>query len=836
MGDGMETLFQDLRYGVRMLRKSPGFTTVAVLTLALGIGANTAIFSLTNQILLRTLPVPNPEQLVRLRSPGPNPGRVRTAFDGDAGVFSYPMYKDLRERASLFYGLLAWFDLELNVSGRGSTETAKGELVSGNYFETLGVNPAFGRLFSMSDETAPGANPVAVLSYGYWSRHFGADPSILNKPLTVNRISLTVVGVARKGFVGVQVGITPDIFIPLTMKAQMMPEDILKLGDRDDHWLPLIARLKPGMTRQQAQAALQPTYAALLQEEANLLKISGHDRTQFLAKPLQLKDGSQGQPILQYHAEAPLLLLTGMVALVLLVACANLAGLLVARGEARHREIAVRLAMGAGRWRLVRQLLTESLLIAIVGGTAGLALASWCLKTMIAAIPPGIGMSGLATLDLRVLSFAVALTLFTSALFGLAPAIRATGVDLQTRLKDQASNVSEGRSNVGLRKVLIAGQVALTAMLLIGAGLLARTMVNLERANLGLHPDQILQFSVAPNLNGASPVQTLAFSDRVQREIAVMPRVRSVTASVLPIFADEDAGFNITPEGYVVRPDEEADVLYDYVGPSYFSTMGIPLIAGREFLDADSATSQRVVIINQTLARRFFAGRNPIGMHIARGTSKPDMQIVGLVGDSKWDTPASTIVPFLYEPYTQDPQLGPLSFYVRTEGDPVAMAAAVRGVIEQIDPTLPVNNMRALTQQVSNSMFNYQLVATLSASLAAVAALLAMLGIYGVLAYVVARRTREIGIRIALGSQPKAILRLVIGQGVAFTAIGGAIGVLTALLASQWVVSLLYGVTARDPLTFVGVIVLLALVSGAACWIPARRAMRIDPMVALRHE
>ncbi|HEX5423190.1 MAG TPA: ABC transporter permease, partial [Candidatus Acidoferrales bacterium] len=380
----LETTWQDVRFALRMLRKSPGFTAVAVLTLALGIGANTAIFSLTDQVLLRTLPVPNPQELVRLRSPGPSPGRVRTDYDGDAGVFSYPVYKDLRERTSVFAGILAWYDLDLNVSGRGTTQTAHGELVSGNYFNTLQVTSAFGRVFSMSDETAPGANPVAVLSYGYWSRQFGSDPSILNKSLIVNGVSLTVVGVARKGFDGVQVGTSPDIFIPLTMKAQMMPADVLNVDSRMDHWLPLIARLKPGMTRQQAQAALQPLYAALLQQDAKLFKFSARNRRQFLAKSLQLTDGSHGLPILQHDARAPLLVLMGMVGLVLLIACANLASLLIARGEARQREIAVRLAMGAGRWRLTRQLLTESLLIAVAGGAAGLALGSWCLKTLIA--------------------------------------------------------------------------------------------------------------------------------------------------------------------------------------------------------------------------------------------------------------------------------------------------------------------------------------------------------------------------------------------------------------------------------------------------------------------
>ncbi|MFI5126195.1 MAG: ABC transporter permease [Candidatus Acidiferrales bacterium] len=835
----MNTLWQDIRYGLRMLGKSPAFAVIAILTLALGIGANTAIFSFTDQVLLRNLPVPHPEQLVVLRSPGPNHGR--TSSDGDsAAVFSYPMYKELRDRSSIFSGLLTCFAIDVNVSGHGQMQSARGELVSGNFFQTLEVQPALGRVFTSSDETAPGANPVAVLSYGYWRRQFGADPSILNAPLTVNGTALTVIGVARKGFYGVQVGATPDIFIPITMHAQMSPEDGLSLDTRTDHWLAILGRLKPGMPRKRAEAALQPIYVPLLEEDAKLLKLSGSHYKQFLAKPLQLTDGSGGRQILQQSAEEPLLVLMGMVGLVLLIACANLASLLVARGEARQREIAVRLALGAGRGRLVRQLLTESLLIGVAGGAAGIALASWCLNAMMGAIPSDVGMTGLqGGLDLRVLWFAAAATLLTSILFGLAPAMRATRVNLQSTLKDQGSSVSEGRSNIRMRKILIVAQVALTAVLLAGAGLLTRTLVNLEHTNLGVHTENILQFSVEPDLNGDSTAQTVALSDSARQRFAALPGVRSVSASGMPIFADDDSSFNITPEGYAMHPDEDTNVQYNYIGPNYFSTMGIPLIAGREFTEADTAKSQKVIIINEKLARRFFAGRNPIGLHIAQGAGNkvhPDMEIVGVVADSKWDGPRDTIQPFLYEPYAQNPLLGVLMFYVRTERDPAQMAATLHATMEQLDPNLPVNNMRTLTAQIDDEMFNDRLVAILSISLALLAALLAALGLYGVLSYVVARRTREIGIRMALGGQRADILRLVLGQGAQLTVIGGAVGIVAALALARLMSSLLFGVSANDPLTFVGVAVLLGIVSGAACYIPARRAVRVDPIVALRYE
>src|SRR5579872_4675161 len=835
----MNTLVQDVRYGLRMLAKSPAFTAIAVLTLAMGIGANTAIFSFTDQVLLRTLPVPHPEQLVVLQSPGPNPGRTWSDGDG-AASFSYPMYKDLRDRSSAFSGLLACFPVDVNVSGRGATQNAHGELVTGNFFETLEVQAALGRVFMASDETAPGANPVVVLSYGYWSRHFGSDPSILNQSLIVNGTPLTVVGVARAGFDGVQVGAMPDIFIPMTMKEKVSPNDQLTLADRNDHWVAILGRLKPGMTRVRAQASLQPVYAPILESDAKLLKLSGARLKQFLAKPLQVNEGAQGRQILQKDAKQPLLILMSMVGLVLLIACANLASLLIARGEARQREIAVRLALGAGRWRLVRQLLTESLLIGAAGGAAGLAVASWCSNAIAGAIPQDVGMAGVqGGIDLRVLWFAVALTVATSVLFGLAPALRATRVNLQTTLKDQGSSVSEGRSNVRLRKVLIVAQVALTAVLLAGAGLLAQTLTNLEHANLGVRTENVLQFSVEPDLNGDKPAQTLALGQQARQAIAALPGVRSVTISEEEVFANDDNSSNITPEGYTVRPDEDTNVFWAYISPNYFSTMGIPLAAGREFTDADTTTSQKVIIINQALARRFFAGRNPIGLHIARGAGSsvhPDMEIVGVVADSKWDGPRAKIVPFMYQPYTQDPELGTLVFYVRTERDPAQMAATLHATMERLDANLPVNNMRTLTAQIGDEMFNDRLVAVLSMSLALLAALLAALGLYGVLSYVVARRTREIGIRMALGGQRADILRLVLGQGAQLTAIGGVTGIVAALALARLMSSLLFGVRRSEPLTFVAVAVLLAIVSGAACYIPARRAVRVDPIVALRYE
>jgi predicted permease len=836
----METLFQDVRFGLRMLVKSPGFTIVAVLTLALGIGANTAIFSLTDQILLRTLPVPDPQQLVVLRSPGPQNGHCWSDIDSCAQSFTYPMYKALREHANVFSGLLAYRGVGINVSGHGTTQSAHGVLVSGNYFETLEVQPALGRLFTANDETSSGANTVAVLSYGYWSRQFGADASIVNHALKVNGLPLTVVGVARRGFNGIQVGEEPDVYIPVTMKSQMIPTEGRPLGARDDFWLPVVGRLKRGITRVQAQASLQPIYSALLQEDGKIrAAFSAEGLKRYVSKPLLLISGAHGRLVLQHDAEEPLLVLTSMVGLVLLIACANLAGLLVVRGEARQREVAVRLAIGARRTRLIRQLLTESVLIGVGGGAAGIALASWGIKAMVHAIPPSQGMLGLAsTLDHRVLWFAIALTLATTILFGLMPALRSTRVDVHSDLKEH-TRVSGSRSAVRLRKILIVAQVSLTAVLLAGAGLFARTLANLEHADLGVNTDHVLQFSVSPDLNGNTTAQTLQFADSARREIAGLGGVVSVSVSTIPIFSDDDMGFNITPQGYPMAHDEHTDVLGSYVGPNYFATLGIPLVAGRDFTEVDAASSPKVCIINEKLVERFFAGRNPIGLHIARGAGTnvhPDIEVVGIAANSKWDGPRSDLVPFMYMPYSQNSRLGALTFYVRTDREPGFMAASVRSAIKRLDPNLPINDMRAITAQISDSMFNARLLATLSISLAWLAALMAALGLYGVLSYIVVRRTREIGVRMALGGQRSDILRLVISQGLWLTVTGGVIGIAAALIASRWAASLLYGIEARDPVTFLAVSVLLAIVSGVSCYLPARRAANVDPMVALRYE
>ena len=834
----MGALLQDARYALRMLAKSPGFTLVAILTLALGIGANAAIFSVTDQILLRLLPVQKPEELVVLRSPGPNPGRNWS--DGDIGVaFSYPMYKDLRDHNPVFSGLLARFAIQASVSGQGQTELANGELVSGNYFEVLGVRPALGRVLTSQDETAAGANPETVLSYGYWERHFGRDPGILNKQLVVNGVSMTVVGVVAPGFFGVQVGQTPDIFIPVTMKAQMTP-NWDGLADRKDHWLAMLGRLKPGMSIPKAEAGIAPEYSAVLQSEASDLKSSPERKKQFLDKKILLDMGSHGRPILQHDAGKPIWILMSMVGLVLLIACANLASLLVARGEARQREIAVRMAMGAGRWRLIRQLLTESLLISLAGGAAGLLVGSWTLGALVGSIPESLGAQGLqAKFDYRVLLFALGISILTGLLFGLIPALRSTSADLQSTLREQGANVFGGKSNVRLRKALLVSQVALTVVLLAAAGFFAQSLINLKEQNLGVKTDHVIQFAVAPELNRYTPEQTVALADRLRENIAALPGVRSVSASEMSLLSNSDSYANITAEDYTVSEDTNTDVQQNWIGPNFFATLGIPLLSGREFDNRDTSTAPKVAIVSEKMAQTYFRGQNPIGRHFAFGSGNdvhPDIEIVGVAKDSKNTDLRQEIRPLVYIPYTQDKHFGNVTFYVRTNLGPTALGSTLRKTVQSADANLPVFDMKTLDQQVDEIAFSERLLTFFSLCLGLLAALLAAIGLYGVMAYMVAQRTREIGIRMALGASQKNVAWLVLREIVRISIAGLGIGLLAAFGIGKLIESQLFGVKASNPLVFLTSAVLLSAVALLAGWLPARKAASVDPMVALRYE
>jgi predicted permease len=829
----LETLWQDLRYGTRLLRRSTAFTLVAVVTLALGIGANTAIFSLTYQILLRRLPVPHPEELVILRSPGPREGSTHSDGDG-AAFFSYPLYKDLRERDHVFSGLLGRFPVPLSVSAMGRAERADGELVSGNYFDVLGVTPSLGRIFGPDDETVAGANPVAVLSYSFWTRRFGNDPSVLNKQITVNGTLLTIVGVTKEGFNGIQVGQVPDMFIPITMKAQMTPS-WNGLDDRKWHWVAIMGRLKPGMSMSSSEAVVQTVFHPLLEAEVQLEQIPPKTQTRFMARKLLLEPGLHGRPTLQRETKEPLTFLMAMVGLVLLIACANLAGLLVAKGETRQREIMVRLSLGASRKRVLRQLLTEGLLLALAGGMAGLMVAPFLLRLIVRAMPDGMGLVGLkAQLDSPMLIFALVVSLSTIMLFALLPALRLVRGPVGSWNQRAGGNVSAA----GLRKWLIISQVVLTTVLLAGAGLFTRSLMNVKNVNLGLQTDHALEFSISPALSRYSPARAIDLLSRLRTALAAQPGVRSASAAEVPILSGATNSAGLTAEGYAIGENEETFAEQNWIAPDYFATMKIPLLAGREFRESDKLESPKVAIVNQSLVRRYFVGRDAIGKHIifGRGNVHPDIEIVGVVADSKHENPREEITPFAYIPIAQDAHPAGITFYMRTAQEPVAAAGMVRSVVGGLDSTLPIYNLETLSEQLNDSMVADRILAFLCIWLGLLAAALAAIGLYGAMAYMVARRTREIGIRMALGATRDGVAWMVLREVMQLTFIGLSIGLVAAVITGHLIESQLFGTKGWNPVILLITTALLMAVALVAGSLPARRAARVQPVIALRYE
>ena len=835
----MQTLLQDLRYGVRMLLKQPSFTLLAVLTLALGIGANTAIFSLLDQVLLRRLPVVNPEELVVLRSPGPIRGHGSSDSD-IATSFSVPMYKGLRDNNQVFSGLLARYAIPLSVSTRGQTERAAGELVSGNYFETLGVRPALGRVFSLEDDKQIGAHPVAVLSHGYWTRRFANDPAILNQQLQINGHSLTVIGVAQSGFFGVQVGQTPDVFIPLMMKHQMTP-NWEGLDNWNDYWVALIGRLKPGLTAKQAEAGILPTYSALLTEQ--LPKVQGwpkETQDRFLAKRIELHPGAGGRQVVQSSAGESLWVLFGMVGLVLLIACTNVANLLLVRGLGRQREVAIRQALGAGRWRLMRQLLVESFLLSAAVTVLGLLIAAWVNSALMQTVVNSMGINGLTTnLDSRVLLFTVLLSVLTGLLCGLVPAWRATRYDLTPALKDQGTNASGSASQVLLRKSLVVVQVTMTTLLLVGAGLLTRTLWNLTKMDLGVKPEQVITFSVAPDLNGYNPEKVAQFVTQLSETAATVPGVQNIGVANISAFTGDTASSNITAEkGPADSNPDNSTVSHVSIGPGYFAAMGTPLMGGRDFARTDTKTSQKVAIMNETAAKKFFPNRSAVGSRMAfgGGNVQLDIEIVGVVQDARHANVREEVKPFVYIPYTQDDGLGSITFYVRTAQDAATVIPALRAQVQKLDANLPLYNIKTVETVIAENLMGERLLAWLSLCFGGLAALLAGIGLYGVLAYQVVQRRREIGIRVALGASPRSVRWLVMGQGLGLTSFGIVLGLAGGYALARVLTSMLFGVAGSDPVSYVIAASLLLAVALLACYWPARRATKVDPMIALRVE
>jgi predicted permease len=831
----MSTLRQDIRFALRTLLKSPMFTIVAVASLALGIGVNTALFSFLDHLLLRSLPVREPERLVLLDATGPVIGMVT-----NEQAFSYGMYRDIRDRNDVFEGTLARFETAVSVTWKNQTEAAAGELVSGNYFDVLGLNPHIGRLFRQTDDETPGAHPVVVLGHGYWTRRFGADPAVVGQKVLINGNPMEVVGVAPPRFHGVLVGNSMDVYVPLMMKAQITPT-WNGLDSRQVWWLNVFARLKPDVTAEQAKARLAPLHRQLLEDEFQKIdaaRAPANFRGRYIGKELKVLPGYRGRSWVRDRMEKPFLVLMCMVGLVLLIACANIANLLIARAAARQREIAIRLALGASRWQLMRQLIVESTVLALAGGSLGVLVAVWAGDLIAGFVMSGPGTEGLAwsAPDYRTLAFTFSLAVLTAIVFGLVPAWKATRPTVAVTLKDQAGSVSSAVGDVRLRKGLVVAQIALSLLLLFGAGLFARSLYNLRSIDPGFETDNLVTFTVDPALNGYTPQRSFAIFEQIQNSLQGLPGVRSVAMADNAVLTGNITMRSIQVEGYTRSDGENMSPDVNGISPAYMGTLGIRLLEGRDFTEADKKNAPKVVIINQVMAEKYFKGRSAVGRRIGFGHDEPNLLIVGVVGNVRGTNLRDANRRFVYFPYTATEKPGSLTYYVRAAGAPEHLIAAVRREVQRIDATLPVTELKTMEAQVSEALSIDRAVAVMSAFFGLLATALAAIGLYGVMAYTVTRRTREIGIRVALGAERRTVIWMVLREVAIMSSIGMAIGVPASMALSKYVEAQVYGMPPQDPLTLsiaAGVMLTIAFLAG---YMPASRAARVDPIQALRYE
>ena len=841
----MGTLIQDVRYAFRMLRKSPGFTAVAILTLALGIGANTAIFSIINAVMLRNLPVKNPQQLVLFQwqsDKWPPPFSMTGWRAGYA--FSYEEFKEFSEQNKALSSVFAFVplgfnDQDITVGINGEPTLADGMMVSGQYFSGLGVTPLLGRGLTDADEN-PGAPRTAVISYAYWTRRFAQDPAIIGKNVTLNGIPFTIVGVTPASFYGV-VGSEPDLWVPFDDKPNMRPFGASPDGTnsvftaRDWMCLNIMGRLKDGVTKAQAQSALDAVFRQFVTSEWRPAKESD-------VPHLILTSGSKGLPVVQQYFQQPLSLLMLAVGLLLLIACANVATLLLARASSRNKEISVRLAVGASRSRLIRQLLTESVFLSVLGGLLGLAFANWGTQALIALLFSG--PNGTATLgvsaDTRVLFFTFAVALLTGIVFGLAPALRASKADLLSAMKDSAA-ASDSRSKHRLGESLIVAQVAASLVLMVGAGLFVRTLANFETHNFGFDQRNLLTFGLDPTRAGYHDARLVNLYSQLLDRIQALPGVRAATLiTSAPFSGWSGKTHSVNVEGSPQKPTDSA-MYFQSVGPDFFSTMGIPVVLGRGIQRSDTAASPRIAVVDETFAKKYLAGENPIGHRFSFGSPKFDgansYEIVGVVRPAELTNVSPGDHAKAYTSYAQSPKtLGQMYFEVRTLGSPATIISELRDAVHQTDASLPLVALKTQAEETSDALSLQRLFAQLTTAFGLLALLLAMIGLYGTMAYSVTRKTHEIGIRMALGARPANVLSMVLRQGLVLSLVGVVLGVIAALGVTHLIASMIFGVSPYDALTFVAVATILLVVALCACYIPARRAMNVDPMVALRYE
>jgi macrolide transport system ATP-binding/permease protein len=812
----MQSLIKDIQYGFRSFLKRPGFTAIAIVTLALGIGANTAIFSLVNTVLLRPLPVPHPEQLVAVYG---------TLHDGaDYTIQSYLNYKDYRDRNDVFSGLMAYRFAPISVSHESRNERVWGYLVSGNYFDVLGVQPFLGRYFVPEEDKTPGSHPVAVISYGYWQKRFASNRGIAGQSLTLNGHVFTVIGVTPQGFNGTEVAYAPELFVPMMMEHEIEPgNDWLESRDSDN--LFAVGRLKAGVTPAQAESALTAITLQLGKEYPRENEGRG---VRLLTPGLFIPDIRNS--VISFSG-----VLMGVVGLVLLLACVNLANLLLARATERRKELAIRLAVGASRARIVRQLVTESVLLSLAGGVGGLLLAAW-INNLVASIklPTDIALVFDLRLDWRVLAFAIAVSLATGIFFSLLPALKSSKPDLVPALKDEASMAGFRRSR--LRNALVVVQVALSLVLFVCAGLVVRSLQVAQRTRPGFTPENAVALSFDLGLQGYTEEKGRAFHRQLIERAQSVAGVRSVAlTSTVPLTLDFSYN-TIYVEGQTTTGNSNLPLAVpNEISPGYFRTMEIAL-RGRDFTERDSKDESRVAIVNETFARRFLPGRDAIGGRFNfSGPDKPYWEVIGVAADGKYNSLGEDPKAAFYRPLLRDYSTN-VTLVARTVGDPQAAIAALRGELQRLDPTLPLYDVQTLSEHMSVPLFPFRMAATVLGSFGVLAIVLAAIGIYGVMSYVVAGRTREIGVRIALGAARRDVLLLIIRQGMTLAVVGLGIGLLIAFGVAQLLAKLLFGVSPVDPLTFAGVSLLLALVAALACYIPARRATKVDPLVALRYE